>query len=143
MSDSLDTDPIPSAREALDALHHSIITRTDLDTRYVNPLTNLQKVTFICEVLGEAVTRETIDLTAGYNFHDWIHSGNRSLLIAGIFLTDLQEEYWSKVIADAPAKAAYIDWENHAEAEWWHQLFSRTSHYLQTGNRVDEQRVLH
>ena len=130
-----DTLPSPSitASEQLDAYHSQIVTSTEPDYRYFEPLSNAQKVGLICSILR--TQPETFDLSANYPLKDWSNSADLALLRCGLYIADLRASFFSLIVNNDEKNAKHAMWEAQAESQFWMDEFDQIIYRRQTGEK--------
>lgn len=102
--------------------HHDAVCGDDTaDKRYQNGLTNRQKTKFICEVLRHP--EAAFDLDLPFPVEDWIASDDNSLVVAGLYLSDLRKQFYGRLI-DGKVNPETDLWQAMAEAEFWQHSFN-------------------
>lgn len=126
--------------EQRNLIHRQVCADQTPDPRFGSELSHAQKVAYICGVLGypEAV----FDLEVPFPLEDWAASEDNSLMFAGLYLTTLRFEFYSKqMTADAEAETACF--KEIAETEFWNFGFRQLLKRRTLGNFTPDDRVIH
>lgn len=134
-------DPVDNRniQQRLSFFHGQVVDDQRPDHRYTHSISNRQKVGYICSRLN--VGMDDFDLTHEYPVLTWFVTQDGDDLLAGMYLCDLREQFYERVIKDMkPTKPQ--PHQRMAEAEFWFDKFSDAIYTLNTG-RMAPKKVLH
>lgn len=136
---------LKATRAALYALKyrdvHDPLIRCDLpDENYPSKISNKGKVQFICSRLGLPTTMFHLDIMLP--IEDWIETEDRSILNAGLYLSDLRRQMFDAIFSKHPGARQTGAWKAEAEASFWCEEFNRRINAFNYGTLVADARVL-
>lgn len=121
------------------ALHNGIIHDDTPDQRYANGMSNLTKTRFVCKVMQ--YPEPGFDLDLPFPIEEWLASDDNAMICAGLYLSDLRMQFYSKRLGAAPERRESL-WPRQAEAEFWQMQFNGLIFRRLNGSIVDDRRVL-
>lgn len=74
--------------------HREICSDETIDDRFGSNLSNRLKVDYICGVIGYPI--KAFDLEVAFPLEDWSVADDMSLLFAGLYLTDLRQQFYAR-----------------------------------------------
>lgn len=121
-----------SVDDDLNALHFRVITDHRLDLRYVQPISNRDKVSLLCAFLGE--DPDDFDLNSPFPLVEWINKLDLGMLRAGVYVSDMRVQFYLLVMQGMAEKDVRPElWENHALAVYWTKKFDDAIYRHQKG----------
>lgn len=121
-------------------LHDRVVGDETPDERYANGMTNQAKTHFVCQAMR--YPDKAFDLDLPFPVEEWAASDDNALICAGLYLSDLRVQFYSKCLAAAPANRQYL-WPKHAEAEYWHRALNALIFRRLNGAIYEDWRTLH
>uniref|UniRef100_A0AB74UNF5 Uncharacterized protein n=1 Tax=Caulobacter phage BL57 TaxID=3348355 RepID=A0AB74UNF5_9VIRU len=131
-------DPRPEDHGRRNKIHDLIIADPRADERYTRKLSNRDKAAFVCGVIGHPPAAFDLDLP--FPVEDWIASDDNSLVVAGLYLSDLRVQFYEALEVKPDDEAGFV---RQGEAEFWYHGFNVMVERRAHGVLVTDGRVLH
>jgi hypothetical protein len=132
---------VPSFGHKYGDIHDVILKNAAKDDRFYTGISNTEKVDFICETTR--LQRSAFSLDMPLPIEDWSCSDDQSLIIAGLFLASLREDFYERLFESHPETRHGPAWANQAEAEYWFLRLNAIVHKRSQGIVLVDMRVMH
>jgi hypothetical protein len=132
-------DPRPENQDGgrRNRIHDLIVGDPREDVRYARKLSNRDKTHFLCGVLRHPP--QAFDLDLPFPVEDWVASDDNSLLVAGLYLSDLRLQFYAALEVKPDDEHGFV---RQGEAEFWHHAFNVMVERRSNGVLVSDGRVL-